>query len=105
MTFSPIDHSHPTYTPAPTFGGVKKHRVTSAALVKPGKAVLIGWMLHNPGYADARVEFFDGEVFDWPLVIPAGGILVSEFTLQIPFFAGLSYRTAGGEVAGLLLYS
>jgi hypothetical protein len=104
MTFTPLDHSHPTYTPAPIFGEVKKHRLTAGAQIKSGKAVLIGWVLHNPGYKDVRIEFFDGEVFDWPLVVPAGETVVAEFTLQIPFFNGLSYKTEG-RVDGVILYS
>ena len=112
MSFSAFDHSYPRSTPAPTFGDVAKHRVVSeSAVVKARRATLVGWVLHNPGYGDATITFYDttavpteNDTADWPLIIGPGKTEVAEFTMQIPFFAGLAYRVEG-EVHGVLLYS
>jgi hypothetical protein len=110
--FSAFDHSHQRFTLSPTFGEVAKHRIiSSAAVVKPRRATLIGWVLNNSGYADATVWFYDqtsspahGDEADLPLVIAPGRTEVAEFALQIPFFHGLAYRVEG-ELRGVLRYS
>jgi hypothetical protein len=73
--------------------------------------VLVGWVLHNPGYKDATVTFYDvarepteADQADWPLVVGPGQTSVAEFALQIPFFAGLAYRV-DGTLNGVLIYS
>jgi hypothetical protein len=111
VTFSAFDHSHPRHTLSPTFGEVAKHRVGNAAVVKPRRATLVGWVLHNSGYAEATITFYDqtsspaeGDEPDWPLVVGPGQTAVAEFALQIPFFHGLAYRVEG-ELRGVLLYS
>ena len=109
--FSPFVHSYPCTTPSPIFGGVSKHRVGVGRIIKPGPAVLVGWVLHNPSYADATVTFYDVDCEptetdqpDWPLVVGPGRTEVAEFALQIPFFQGLAYRVEG-NLQGVLLYS
>jgi hypothetical protein len=109
--FSPFVHSYPCTTPSPIFGGVSKHRVGVGGIIKPGPAVLVGWVLHNSGYGDATILFYDqvnvpsnDDVADWPLVVEPGRTEVAEFALQIPFFAGLTYRVEG-NLQGVLLYS
>ena len=91
-----------------------------AALVKPGKAVLIGWVLHNSSYAERVLRFYDhsrlpaaNDEMDWPLIIPPGETLVAEFIMQVPFFQGLSYAqsvsrdslTPADDIAGVLLFA
>jgi hypothetical protein len=73
--------------------------VGDRAVVKPRRATLVGWVLHNPGYADATITFFDqvrmpgdDDAPDWPLVVGPGQTAVAEFSFQIPFFYGLAYR-------------
>jgi hypothetical protein len=111
VSFSAFDHSHPRQTVSPIFGDVAKHRVGSGAVVKSRRATLVGWVLHNSGYGDATITFYDqasspapGDEPDWPLVVAPGQTEVAEFAMQIPFFHGLAYRV-DGDVAGLLLYS
>jgi hypothetical protein len=90
---------------------VSKHRVGVGGIIKPRPAVLVGWVLHNPSYADATVTFYDvdcepteADLPDWPLVVGPGQTAVAEFALQIPFFAGLAYRV-DGMLNGVLIYS
>jgi hypothetical protein len=119
-TFSPLDRCHPVYSPAPIFGDVRKHRLTAAAVVKPGKAVLIGWVLHNASYGERVLRFYDharlpaaDDEMDWPLIIPPGETVIAEFVMQIPFFRGLSYAQSmsreclvpADDIAGILLFA
>ena len=109
--FSAFDHSHPRFTLSPTFGEVAKHRISSSAVVKPRRATLIGWVLHNFSYANATITFYDQahrpsaeDAEDWHLVMGPGQTSAVEFAMQIPCFNGLAY-VVDGDVAGLLLYS
>ena len=111
MSFSPFDDAHPRYTPTTMFGQPLKHRVVEDAVVKAGKGVLIGWVLHNSGYAEHRVCFYDQKIepgptdsIDWEMVLAPGETLTAEFAMGIPFYSGIAY-TQTGVITGVLLFA
>ena len=110
MSFTPFDDAHPRHTPTTMFGQPLKHRVVEEAVVKAGKGVLVGWVLHNSGYGDTRIVFYDlaslggAKPVDWGLVLAPGETSTMEFAMGIPFYNGIAYLQ-GGAISGLLLYA
>lgn len=121
MSFTAFDHTHPCSTPAPRFGDVWKHRVTAGGVIKQERGVLIGWVLYNRSFAERSILFYDqskpagfGDAIDWPLVIGPGKTVCAEFSMQIPFFVGISYvqsqdshrfTPSENSISGLMVFS
>jgi len=110
LKFSAFDHSFPRQTLAPTFGEVRKHRVGRREIVKRGPATLIGFVLHNHGYTERAIRFYDtantanwGTEAEFAIMVEPGKTDHAEFAMQIPFFAGLAYEADGLD--GILLFS
>jgi hypothetical protein len=119
-TFSPLDFSHSRSTPSPVFDAVKKVRLEKAAVVKRGKATLVGFILHNSAYGERTVLFFDQasaptstDAVDFPLVLAPGETAIAEFSMQVPFFRGLAYAQSASrdhlepadDISGVLLFA
>lgn len=94
------------------FGQTQKHRLDQVgAMIKRTKGVLLGWVLHNSGYGEQSVLFFDrnylpdgADPVDWRLMLAPGETSTAEFAMGIPFYNGISYLQTGA-ITGVLLYA
>ncbi len=81
------------------FGQALKHRVSVTGVIKYGKGVLLGWVLHNSSFAEQSISFYDREglpdridqAIDWPLLLAPDETSTVEFAMGIPFYHGISY--------------